>query len=114
MTTLLVALSFAVLAAAGAAVRALAAAQLNDAGRPLGTLLVNLAGSLLAGLAMTMQEPFATLLVAAAAGALTTFSTFAAEVTAMHRDASRFAALLYLLGTVGACSAVAWLGLSLR
>ena len=85
-----------------------------------GTLSVNVIGCLTIGLlggradnAGLFGPSARAFLFIGVLGGFTTFSTFAAEVTALRRGESQSAALLYLVGTVGACSAVAWLGLTL-
>ncbi len=79
-------LAVAIGAAAGAVLRWRLSLWLNDSwhGFPVGTLLVNLLGGLLVGLAMTWfvrvpDEVWRLLIVTGLLGGLTTFSTFSAE-----------------------------------
>ena len=72
---------------AGGCLRSLASGWLNrkDYAIPYGTLLVNLAGSLLVGIMLgvaamgSVAEPWKALLITGFCGGLTTFSTFSAD-----------------------------------
>lgn len=107
------AVAFLVVAAAGAAIRHVARG--TTAGRtpiPLGTLLVNLTGSFLLGLIVGWEAPGATIVAVGGLGALTTFSTFSAEVVEL-RQHGRSAALTYVTVSVAGGVALAWIGLQL-
>lgn len=110
-----VVVGFVVAAAAGTAVRVGTGHAANRDGRPLGTLGVNLLGSLLLGLlaGAAPDASWTTVLGTAGLGALTTFSTFVAEVVLLVRAGDRTLAVAYLTTTVGACTAAAWVGLLL-
>lgn len=107
-------------AACGAWLRWQAGLWLNASwkGFPLGTLLVNLIGGLLIGIAMEWfaRQPddwLKLLLVTGFLGGLTTFSAFSGESLALLRHGEFGMALLHtsahVLGALGA----AWLGLRL-
>ena len=84
----------------GAAARYSISVKLNKQdGFPAGTLLVNLAGSLLIGIIFGLELPlWATLLFASGfAGALTTFSTMNKEFLNMWKIERKRNAVLYLL-----------------
>jgi CrcB protein len=69
---------------AGTAARAAATGRLNRDGRfPVGTLAVNVAGSLALGLLAGVGPPAATVAGTGLLGAFTTFSTFAADAVAL-------------------------------
>ncbi len=86
---------------------------------PLGTLLVNVAGSFL--LAFVMHLGTATELLSANArlalttgvlGGFTTYSTFNFETTGFFRSGAWFYGTLNVLATVGGCLAAGLLGLA--
>jgi CrcB protein len=104
-------LAFAAIAAIGTALRVQLALRANQPARPMGTLAANLVGSLLAGLAVSLDDPWATVVVAGGAGALTTFSTFIGELVELVRSGRADLASGYALTTLGACTSLAWLGL---
>lgn len=115
-------LAFAVAVALGSAVGGMARYALvvaveshrRDSKWPLGTLLVNLSGSLLLGVALASQalsEPTARAGVVAALGSFTTVSAFVLE--AWQRRAHRRTVLAYALVTVVGCVALFRLGASL-
>ena len=84
----------------GAVIRYFISAKMNKQdGFPAGTLLVNLAGSLLIGIVFGLELPlWATLLFASGfAGALTTFSTMNKELLVMWKNGWKRNAVLYLL-----------------
>ncbi|MCB2222612.1 MAG: CrcB family protein [Actinobacteria bacterium] len=102
----------------GAAGRYWAAGLAQAAGRghfPTGTMAVNLAGSLAAGVALGATEP-GTAVNAALVGLLagfTTFSTWSAETLAMARSGEWLRAALNLAGMPAAGIALAALGYAL-
>lgn len=107
------------LVAAGGAVGALGRAWLAPrvarmaAERNYGTLAVNLVGSFLLGLVLGIGGEAAVLLLGAGlAGALTTFSAFAADLDVMRAERRWRGLGLYavvsVLGSVGAVVAGAW------
>jgi CrcB protein len=79
---------------------------------PVGTLTVNVTGSLALGLLAGAGPEVVTVLGAGALGAYTTFSTFSLEVVSLTRRAP-FLAGAYVLLSVGACTAAAAIGLAL-
>ena len=103
--------AFVVFAAAGASLR-FAARYLHGAQLPIGTLVVNLAGSFALGLIAGWNPPVATVVGTAGLGALTTFSSFADEVVAMW-TADRRHAIGYVTASVVGGVGLAWLGLRL-
>jgi CrcB protein len=84
---------------------ALAAASLRGVGYPWGTLLVNVGGSLLIGIAMELIPSSETRLfiVTGVMGGFTTYSTFNQETLQMLRAGAWPAAMLNLFGTVIGC-----------
>jgi len=97
----------------------LGTAIMNRAGGrfPLGTLLINITGSFLAGLAMTLlTERFSPhpnwrlLLVIGFLGGYTTFSSFEWETLGLLRDGGAWLALLNALGSVFFGFLAVWLG----
>lgn len=84
---------------------ALAAASLLGVGYPWGTLLVNVGGSLLIGIAMELIPSNETRLfiVTGVMGGFTTYSTFNQETLQMLRAGAWPAAMLNLFGTVIGC-----------
>ncbi len=112
-STPLVAAAFVVLAGAGTVVRAEVGHRANRDGRPLGTFAVNITGSLALGLIAGLGDAWTTVLGAGLVGALTTFSTFVGEVASLVESGERARAATYVVATMGACVAAAWLGLTL-
>lgn len=114
MTVLLVALG----AAVGAPLRFLTdramRAWLGEA-FPWGTLTVNLVGSLLLGFLAGLPVPagFAALLGTGFCGALTTYSTFGWETLTLARSGAAPRAAAYVLLSLAAGLAAAYLGLVL-
>ncbi|MEV6600208.1 fluoride efflux transporter CrcB [Actinoplanes sp. NPDC051346] len=101
MTVLLVALG----AAVGAPLRYLTDRRLRawrDSRFPWGTLVVNVAGSLLLGflVGLPVSPALAALLGTGFCGALTTYSTFGIETLGLARAGDRFLAAAYALGSV--------------
>ena len=110
--------------AVGAALGALARWQVGVmfntrwAGFPLGTLLVNLLGGLLIGMAMEWlgrqpNEWLKLLLVTGFLGGLTTFSAFSGESLALLKHGELGMALAHSLAHVLGSLLAAWLGLRL-
>ena len=93
---------------AGGCLRSLASGWLNrkDYAIPCGTLLVNLAGSLLVGIMLgvvamgSVAEPWKALLITGFCGGLTTFSTFTSEVVSLFEEHSTVRAWIYWIGSV--------------
>jgi fluoride exporter len=109
----LVVLGFLACAVIGAWVRVGATVALNRWPLPIGTLTVNLVGSLVAGLLVAhLDGDGRTILVTGGMGTLTTYSSFANEVRAMVDDRRLVLAAAYVtltaVGTVG----LAWVGLT--
>ncbi|HNK19847.1 MAG TPA: fluoride efflux transporter CrcB [Piscinibacter sp.] len=114
------ALAVALGAAAGALLRWQAGLWLNarHAQLPLGTLLVNVVGGLLIGMALVglarpEQQLWRLLLVTGFLGGLTTFSAFSGEsLVLLQRGEWSWAlahSLLHLLGALGAAALGAWI-----
>lgn len=101
MTPLLVALG----AAVGAPLRLLAARVAGRDGRDpaMGTLAVNVAGSVALGLLLGLADVPAgvvALVGSGFSGALTTFSTFGADVLRLRAEGSPGRSLVYVAGTL--------------
>ncbi len=85
---------------------------------PLGTFLINVAGSFLIGLLMTLFlergiEPhpnWRLFLIVGVLGGFTTFSSFEYETYLAVRNGARAIGLLYVLGSVLAGYAAVWAG----
>ncbi len=99
-------------AAAGAVVRFGVSQRLNR-DLPLGTLVVNLVGSVALGLAVSAPDPLATVLGVGALGALSTWSTTANETAGLAREGHGALGLGYLALTVSSGVLAAWFGLRL-
>ena len=81
---MITAVAFVVAAAGGALARAEAGRRWNHhEGFPLGTLIVNVTGSLVLGLLSEVTPPTITVLGVAGLGAFTTFSSFARDTVAL-------------------------------
>lgn len=85
-------------------------------GFPLGTLLVNVVGGLLIGMALEWfgrqpNEPLKLLLVTGFLGGLTTFSSFSGESLALLRHGDFGMALAHTLAHVLGALAAAWAGM---
>ena len=84
---------------------------------PMGTLLVNVLGSFLIGLAFTLLTPergldrFAPFLMIGVLGGFTTYSTFSLDTLRLIEQGQTGAALAYAGGTLVACLAACALGL---
>ena len=107
-------------AALGALVRWQAGLLLNTrwTGFPLGTLLVNLVGGLLIGIALEWfgrqpDEWLKLLLVTGFLGGLTTFSAFSGESLALLRHGELGLAAAHTLAHVLGALLAAWLGMKL-
>ncbi|MEG0789714.1 MAG: fluoride efflux transporter CrcB [Alistipes sp.] len=74
-------------------------------GFPAGTFAVNLIGSLLIGILLSVLDSatFTWLLVIGFCGGFTTFSTFSADVVRLLQAGSYLAAALYILASVVCC-----------
>lgn len=110
--------------AVGAALGALARWQVGVmfntrwVGFPLGTLLVNLVGGLLIGMAMEWfgrqpNELLKLLLVTGFLGGLTTFSAFSGESLALLKHGELGMALAHTLAHVAGSLLAAWVGMKL-
>lgn len=109
----MIALAFVAAAAVGAGLRhviRVATARVEPI--PVGTLVVNLSGSFLLGLLAGWDPPGATIVGTAGLGALTTFSTFSAEVVELRAEGWQWVAA-YVLTSVAGGVALAYLALTL-
>ena len=114
------ALAVSVGAALGALARWQAGVLFNTrwGGFPLGTLLVNLVGGLLVGMALAWfsrqpDEWLKLLLVTGFLGGLTTFSAFSGESLALLRHGEFGLAVAHTMAHVLGALAAAWLGMKL-
>ncbi|MFV0316958.1 MAG: fluoride efflux transporter FluC [Microthrixaceae bacterium] len=113
MGVVLAVVGFAAAAGIGALGRAYVIESLNTTEFPVGTLVVNAGGSLLAGIAASRVPNWAATIVGVAAlGSFTTFSTFADEAVVMWAR-RRAGAAAYVLATVVSAVGAAYLGLGL-
>jgi fluoride exporter len=87
---------------------------------PVGTMFINISGSFLIGLLMTLlterlllNPNWRFLLVVGFLGGYTTFSSFEWETLALVREGGSWLALINLLGSVVFGFAAAWLGSTL-
>lgn len=103
---------FGLAAAVGTLLRHLAHERLPNMPLPIGILVVNLAGSFLLGLLAGWDAPGATVVGTAGLGALTTFSTFAAQAVSLGSGGGRRAFAYIALSVVGGIG-LAWCGLRL-
>lgn len=97
----------------GAVLRFFISARMNkEEGIPRGTLVVNLAGSLLIGLLFGLELPklWTVFLVSGFVGALTTFSTLMKELIQLWRSGQRKEAILYSIWTFGFGAILAYVG----
>lgn len=121
---------FIALGGAAGAVARYALMNVVDAGRlnvsggwqllPLGTLTVNVLGSLLIGVLyvliiekMTLAPEFRSLLVVGLLGAFTTFSTFSLDTVLLLEQGYWLQAISYTLLSVVLCVLAAWLGMAI-
>lgn len=110
---MITAATFVLAAAVGALARAEAGRRWNrHGGFPLGTLIVNVTGSLLVGLLSEVTPPTFTVLGVAGLGAYTTFSSFARDAVALAETkkallAGAYVAASFLLGIGAAAIGVA-------
>lgn len=111
LQAIIVAVLFALAAAAGAVVRHLAGSRWNRE-FPVGTLVVNLVASAGLGVAVALPDPQAVVVGLGAIGALSTWSAAANEAAAMTREEGQGAlAAGYLCLLVSSGVLMAWFGL---
>lgn len=110
VSTALLILAVAALAAVGASARHLLADRLNEQ-LPFGTLLANAAASGALGLLSQVGEPWQTMFGLGALGALSAWSKAANEVAELARAGEGRSALFYLGATVSTSILAAWAGL---
>jgi CrcB protein len=91
--------------------------RLGDHGFPSGTLAVNIVGSLLIGVVMTLSlerglvdERLRILLTTGFCGGFTTMSTFSYETFALLQDGENLLAIANTGVTFAACLGAVWLG----
>lgn len=91
-----------------------------DHGFPSGTLAVNILGSFVVGLVMTLSldrgligDDLRILLATGFCGGFTTMSTFSYETLSLLRDGDQLLALANAATTLGACLAAVWVGIIL-
>ncbi|WP_405098771.1 fluoride efflux transporter FluC [Oceanobacillus sp. FSL H7-0719] len=98
----------------GAISRYMISKKLNDsaASLPIGTLIVNLAGSFLLGFITGMQAELIILLLFGTGfiGALTTFSTLKLEMSVFYRDGRTKKLIIYTIFTYGIGIVLAYFG----
>lgn len=110
----MMAVAFVAVAAVFTLVRAVVTAGQPAGEIPWRTLAVNTIGSFLLGLIVTAQWWSDPVIAAAAGlGSLTTFSTVAAETSALLNDGRKPRAIAYVGLSVVVGVAAAWLGLSI-
>lgn len=87
---------------------------------PYATFTVNVAGSLLIGIAFValaertdVAPAWRALISVGFLGAFTTFSTFSLDTLGLLKQGEVAAALVYVLGSVLVCLVAAWLGMTL-
>lgn len=106
--------AFAGAAALGAVARAVVGRSLNrHDGLAVGTLVVNVTGSLFLGLLSATAPPVATVLGVGALGAFTTFSSFARDVVALVEIRRSALAAAYVTATLVLGISAAALGVAL-
>lgn len=94
---MITAVAFVLAAAAGALARAEAGRRWNrHGGFPLGTMIVNVTGSLLLGLLSEVTPPTLTVLGLGGLGAYTTFSSFARDAVALAETNKVVLAAVYV------------------
>ena len=98
-------------AAVGAPLR-YTVAHVLDGGRPVGTLLVNVAGSGLLGLfaGLALGDRWWALLATGFCGALTTYSAFAVQAVDRPRAEGAAYVVATVVGSIGLCAVGWWLG----
>ncbi|HEX5564742.1 MAG TPA: fluoride efflux transporter CrcB [Sporosarcina sp.] len=97
----------------GALLRFFISARMNkEEGIPVGTLVVNLSGSLLIGLLVGMELPklWTIFLVSGLMGALTTFSTLIKELIQLWKSGQIKKTILYSIWTFGFGALLAYVG----
>ncbi len=110
----MIAVAFVVAAAALALLRSVITERFNTSAFPTGTLVVNVSGSFVAAvLSGAVPGRWQSVTGVAAAGAFTTFSTFAVEVAALWEDQRRAVAGAYGALTAGAAVGAAFIALAL-
>ena len=90
----------------------------NNSEFPVGTLLVNVIGSLLIGILFVviaerslLSESYRQLLIVGFLGAMTTFSTFSLDALLLFQQGHYNTALFYILSSVVVCLFAAYAGL---
>jgi fluoride exporter len=94
----------------------LGVAQIFGSTFPLGTLIINISGSFLLGILVSLSGPMAIssgtrlFLATGLCGGFTTFSTFSVETLNLMEKGSYGLALVYLLGNLMGGILAAWVG----
>jgi CrcB protein len=111
---LITALAFVAAAGTGAVARALVARSLeHEHGFPLGTVVVNVTGSVALGLLVGIDAPTLTILGTGLLGAFTTFSSFARDAVALAEQKHWLQATTYLASTCALTVTAAAAGLAI-
>lgn len=91
-------------------------ARLHDGAFPLGTMFVNLVGSLIIGAMLARYDDSQTVrafFVTGVLGGFTTFSAFSWDALQLLQRGQWAQAAFYILGSVALCIAAAWVGFAL-
>lgn len=94
--------------------------QLSQTNYPLGTFLVNIAGSLLIGIfyvifaeKLSLDAQWRSLVIVGFLGAMTTFSTFSLEALLLFEQGLYNTALLYVVSSVLLCVMATYAGMQI-
>jgi CrcB protein len=110
----MIALGFLLAAAVGAALRGYVNNLNARFDRQMyGTAAVNIAGSFLLGILHNSSANAILIIGVGGLGALTTFSTFVAQIEYVNREGKTIDAVLYAVGTLTLGVGAAWIGWSI-
>ena len=94
--------------------------RFNDSGFPLGTIAVNVLGSLLIGIFFVLlaekaqiAEQWRPVIVVGFLGGLTTFSTFSLDALLLFEQGHYNTALFYIISSVALCLIAAFAGMQI-